>query len=722
MANKLVLEVIADSNGLIKGLNQAQAAVDKFMKSSDAAGTSLGGGVNRALDAFRNLAGGGANAAGVLAGAFVAVTTAAFAMTVQAGRIAEETEQLAQKTGIAAASIEGLGVAMKRNGLESGSIALAMKGLSKEMVGVSAGTSSSIKLFQDMGVSLAVVEKGTGATLRAIADAFQKMPDGANKARMAVELFGKAGLDWIPILNKGGAALDDSMKKAAEFGLILTDTARGDLTVFDDAMDDMESALKGFAMQVGVAFAPSMTILVKAFTDVIVFTKNVFNQFADAASVLSIRLAGMVTSVQLISQTLFSLQAFSKAAWEETLNHVKAIDAWAASEIKGVQSAREAEKSLDALAVKQLDAAKAVEAHSSSQERLGQQIVASTKIQLAQIEAAGKQQERLGAGIVSGAQVTLRQQDAEGTRQELLGKRIHEEFVVSQAIAQNWVDAYMIEEDAAMARFKAEMDARDRNEEAQGRFIVQQATAAQQLKGFWTKQLEAVVASNAFSVGQIVTTWTSGVANAIVMGGDFVKQAWKSTQIAVIQGGLNMAVQWAASNALMVANTAATAGATTGIWAGATAAITGFFATVTAAFSAMFATMVGIITAVGTFVIGVLSAIAEALTATVFGIPWAGAILLGIAGIVAALALTDNLGFTKGGIGDFGSGTPATLHGKEAIIPLNTRGAAFMREALDMGSGRAQTITVPLYLDGREIARVVARSTPSAWRSIGASV
>lgn len=744
--NKLVLQVIADSNGLIKGLNQAQTHLDKFMKASDAAGQSLGGGVNRALDAFRNLAGGGANAAGVLAGAFVAVTTAAFAMTVEAGKIAEQTDHLAQKTGIAAVSIEGMSVALARSGLESGSIATAMKGLSKAIVGVSEGTDSSIKLFQSLGLSLDIVEKGTGSVLRAIADRFQAMPDGAEKATLAVELFGRAGLDLIPMLNKGAAGLDEAMKKAAEFGLILTDTARTDLTVFDDAMDDLGSALKGFAMQVGAAFAPSLTILVKAFTDLIVFTKNVFNQFADAASVLSIRLAAMVASVQLLSSTLFSLKAFSVEAWQETMNHVKAIDQWAASEIKGVQVAREAETSLDKLAVAQLSASKAAEVHAASQERLGQQIVASTKIQLAQAALAGKQQERMGGNIVGGAQVTMAQEATEGRRQEQLGRRIQEEHVVSQAIAQSWVDAYMVEEDASMARFQAEMDGMDRNQEAQGRFIVAQSVAAQQVTGFWQSQFKAIVDSNAFSVAQIIGTWTSGIAGAIVNNQNFIQAAVKSTQLAIVQGALNtgvqLAAQWAlqasvemgiltatqaaklglktATNAAIVAGDAAAAGATVGIWGGASLAISGFFATTLASFSAMVASMVGVLTAVGTFVMGVLSAIATALTETVFGIPWAVAIVAGIALIAAALAATGNLGFKDGGIGDFGSGTQATLHGREAIIPLNSRGAAFMQNAMGGGSGSDRPIHTHVYLDNRQIALAVSDHQMSALRTMGA--
>jgi uncharacterized surface protein with fasciclin (FAS1) repeats len=717
--SKLVLEILADANPLIKGLNQAQTQLDKFMKASDAAGASLGSGVNQALDSFKNLAGGGANAAGVLAGAFVAAATAAFALTVQAGRIAEETDQLAQKTGIAAQSIEGLAVALKRNNLEAGSIALLMKGLSKEMVGVREGTASSVKLFESLGISLETVGKGAGATLRAVADAFKAMPDGADKARAAVELFGKSGLDWIPILNKGAASLDEAMKKSAEFGLVLTDTARGSLTVFDDTMDDLSSALKGFGLQVGIAFAPSLTILVKAFTDVIVFAKNAFNALSDAGTVLSIRLAAMIASVQLLSSTLFSLKAFSVAAWEETMNHVKAIDAWASAGIKGVAVSREQEKSLADLAMKQLEAGNAAVKHGADQARLGAQIVATTKIQLEQQKELGQHQERMGGNIVANAKITEAVKAEEGARQEALGRQINANFAVSQQVAQDWVDSYNVQEAAATARFESEIAAEDHAQEAMGRHIVQQSIDAQKVKGFWETQMQALVDSNAFSIAQITTAWTGGLANAIVNGGNFIDAAWKQTQVSLIQGGLNLAIQYAAQEALKVTASTTAAGLVTAVWGASSLAISGFFAATSAAFTAMVANMVAIMTAVGEFVMGVLSAIAEALTDTVFGIPWAGAIVAGIALIAAALAATGNLGFKEGGIGDFGSGTQATLHGPEAIIPLNSKGASFMREAFGSGGGSEQTINVPVTLDGRQIALATVRHTPGAWRSAG---
>lgn len=727
MANKLVLEILADSNGLIKGLNQAQSSLDKFMKSADAAGQSVGGGINRALDAFTNLAGGGANAAGALAGAFAAATTAAFAMTVQAGKIAEETDHLAQKTGIAAVSLEGMSVAMARTGLGSQSIATAVKGLSKEMVGAANGAANSMKLFADMGISMDTVGRGTGATLRAIADAFQKMPDGAQKAALAVELFGKSGLDLIPILNKGAAGLDEAMKKSAEFGLILSDTARTDLTTFDDAMDDLGSAIKGFGMQVGIAFAPSLTILVKAFTDVIVFTKNVFNQFADAAEKLTIRFGAMVASIQIVSSTLFSLQAFSKAAWEETLNHVKAIDAWAAAEIQGVESARAAQKELDALAMKHMDSAKSVEAHAASQQKLGEQIVATTKIQLAQIDAMGKQQERMGHDIVSGAKVSLQVEADAGKEQEALGRTIHRNFAASEAVAQQWVDSYMEVENASMARFQAEMDALDRNEEAQGRFIVQQAIDAQKLGSFWTRSLDQIEQAGVFAFGALRTSFGNAVAGMILgttTFTQFVQSMYQTILSGAVQLGINLVVEWGrtllqqlvlsqatnaakvagtvATNTAIVASNAAAGAATVGIWAGASTAVLGFFSAIWAGIAALYTSLMVGIASVGTAIMGVLSAIAAALYKTLFGSPLAAAITIGVIGIGIALAVLAATKFAEGGIVTGPTLGMVGEAGPEAIIPLDQLGS--------FGSGGQTTIVIQL--DGREIARNTLSKMP----------
>ena len=167
-----------------------------------------------------------------------------------------------------------------------------------------------------------------------------------------------------------------------------------------------------------------------------------------------------------------------------------------------------------------------------------------------------------------------------------------------------------------------------------------------------------------------------------------------------------------AGNSAIVASNGAAATASVGIWGGATAAILGFFATIGAGFAAVAGALVGAVVAVGTFIMGVLSAIATALSATIFGIPFAGAIVVGIGLIAAALVATDNLPEFKAGgimtgptIGKFAEGGSA-----EAAIPLNDRGAKFMQSAMGMGGG---TQHIHLYVDGRKVTEQVVKHMPA---------
>ncbi|MDF0674338.1 MAG: hypothetical protein P0120_08350 [Nitrospira sp.] len=247
----------------------------------------------------------------------------------------------------------------------------------------------------------------------------------------------------------------------------------------------------------------------------------------------------------------------------------------------------------------------------------------------------------------------------------------------------------------------------------------------------------------------IANTWTSGLANAIVKGGDFAKQAWESTQIALLQGVMNLGIQKAsllagqaaeelslmlatstsvaginaAKNATIVAGDAAAAGATVGIWEGAGLAITGTFAMITGAITGFFtSTLIPFFVSIGEALMTFLSSIAAAASTTIFGIPYGVAILAGVAIIAAAIGTLAAFAFADGGIA---TGPTMGLVGEagssEAVIPLNKRGAAFMRDAMGgTKSGGPTSITVEL--DGRQIAKSVFDSMPSVMRMRGISV
>ena len=180
MANKLVLELIADSNNLLKALEQSQKSLNSFIRASETAGQSLGGGVNRALDNFMGLAKGGAVAAGILAGGVLAAAGAATALVESAGRQAEVLEQTSQKTGIAVTTLQSWTVAMAQSGLGMDSLTRGVKTLSDQIVQSRNPNSQAAEKFAELGLTATSVD----GVLEQLADRFDMMPDGADKTRI----------------------------------------------------------------------------------------------------------------------------------------------------------------------------------------------------------------------------------------------------------------------------------------------------------------------------------------------------------------------------------------------------------------------------------------------------------------------------------------------------------------------------------------------------------
>lgn len=813
--SKLILELLADANNLLKNLDRAQASMDRFVSASGTAGQSLGGGVNRALEAFEGLAKGGATAAGVLAGGLVAAATAAVLMTTSAGKQVEAIDQLSQKTGIAIQSIQGWSVIMAENGFQADTLTGSMRTLSKQMIDARNPASQAASTFDELGISITTLGS-TEETIRAVSDKFKEMPDGADKARLAVTLFGKAGLEMIPMLNRGSAAFDESRAAALRFGAVLSGEQVTALNAVDDASDRLGVALQGLKLQLAATFAGSVQSGIEAVTNGIAKLTNITTNYSAALEQIKKDHPIIFSTMPGIASAMAAAKASSMPPPVPQLpggpqdSHVAefTIAQGQQQEALGLRIRNQLIEKFHLLQSEQ-----------HAQEALGKVTLAIIQRETAERNAAFAMQLEQADQVNTlqfqkPASTTLFDQHLEAVKnlmtlipeltfQEASLLAVHNSNAGQQVLADSRARLQVLQETAAVLAVQASteqayadhaaakyrqlgsvfgdvgtarqyaFDAIEANlkssvatldaQLASGEIVwrdyyqkivqldleadTKRRGVAQQFPTFFEQQMQSIVASNAFSVGQIITTWTSGVANAIVNGGNFVKAAWQSTQVAIIQGVLNtgvqLAAQWAlqssvelgilsateatklglktSTNAAVVASDAAAATASVSIWTGASAAIVGAYASVAAGFATISAALVGTLTAVGGFVMGVLSAIAEALTATVFGIPYAGAILLGVAAIAVALAATGNLGFKNGGIGDFGSGTPATLHGQEAIIPLNDRGAAFMQEVFGGGrGGRSPVIQSRLYVNGREFARAMSDEQPGALRTMGA--
>lgn len=799
MANRLALELVADANPLLKGMQQAQQSLDKFTDAAASAGRSIGGSLGTAIDNFMNLSKGGGAAAGVLAGGFAAAAAGAVALTAAAGRQIEALDMLAQKTGISLTSLQNWSVIMAENDFQAESLATAMSTLSKQIVDARDPASKAAASFQEMG--LAATDLGsTESVIRAVADRFATMADGPDKARIAVDLFGKSGLDLIPILNRGSQALDESTAASEKFAAVLRSNQVEALKAADDAMDRVGVAANALKSQLGAVFAPAVEWAARMLADAIGVLARWARDLDTALDTLAIRITHLGLAAKELGAVLFSKDVINGDAWKQALNNITLIDQEAAKLIAKrreladvgdamtggthIQMAATVAKNIPAKSANiaappqwmEQQNAQVVEylANRRAEEALGHVLVQIAQREYREVSKKIEVQQQIEHNLVEiseqeelGWQIVVRANDAWKHRNDVIEMAAERAKVLDEAQqtmfamergafgasdAARQVRMNLIEAEGALQRRVIEETIANEQKKAAAienleiQMDTKRMQTIQQYPTFFEQQMQSVVQSNSFAIGQITTTWTSGLANAAVNGGDFVQQAWKSTQVAVLQGLLNFGIQKvallalqasqelglvtataasvaginAAKNSTIVAGDAAAATATTSIWAGAAAGITGTFAAITGAITGFFtATLIPFFVTIGEALMTFLSSIAAAASSTIFGIPYGVAILAGVAIIAAAIGTLAAFAFKDGGIvtgptmGMIGEGGS-----NEAVIPLNKRGVAFMRDAIG-GSNGAGPVTVILELDGRQIGRSMYDTLPSIMRVRG---
>lgn len=219
-----------DSAALDKGLKESQSAFSKFGRDmlAIAGGIKLEKLLTSAIDSF----------------------THAIKKSITQ---ADEFGKAAQKVGMSVEDFSKLAYAAELSDISVETLTASMVKLDKNFAAVAAGAKGPVSQALDaMGLRAGVVN-GTIKTqqdlLFAVADKFASYADGANKSRLAVTLFDKAGAGMIPLLNGGSAALREAAEEATRFGIVISKQMAADSQEFGDNLKRLGKITDGLVMQ-----------------------------------------------------------------------------------------------------------------------------------------------------------------------------------------------------------------------------------------------------------------------------------------------------------------------------------------------------------------------------------------------------------------------------------------------------------------------------------------
>lgn len=186
-------------------------------------------------------------------GAFSELALAGFGLEMVGEKIeqlaekAEGLEHLSMVTGIEADKLSDLQGAAQLMGISSENSQQGLVRLARAIEEAQNPTSRQAAAFRALGIEAEDLKgKGMDEVLRMIADAFQKSADNGTKAAVASELFGRNVGQWIVLLDKGSASLDDMAEKAQHLGTSLNENEIKEMAQFAENINYAKAAFDGF--------------------------------------------------------------------------------------------------------------------------------------------------------------------------------------------------------------------------------------------------------------------------------------------------------------------------------------------------------------------------------------------------------------------------------------------------------------------------------------------
>lgn len=300
----------ADASGWVAGFKQAEASARKTAAAATAASTKAQVAQKRQASA---VSGGGlvALAAAAAIGAYGVAAVKAFTDT------AASAVKVRRVMGGSIESASAYGAAAKLAGVDTEQFTKSLGLFDKKLVAANDNGDKAADMTAKLGTSFTNADgsvKNLGAILPAVADKFKNMKDGPEEAALALQLFGRAGTQMLPFLNRGSAGIQELLTKAKELGLVIDEAGIAKLSAYRTAQRDFDASLQGLQVTLGSELIPAASSGLSALTSFVEVTQRIPGPVKAATVAILAYAAASALIVPRIASVKTGFTALSSAA------------------------------------------------------------------------------------------------------------------------------------------------------------------------------------------------------------------------------------------------------------------------------------------------------------------------------------------------------------------------------------------------------------------------
>jgi len=183
-------------------------------------------------------------------------------MTLSFAAAGDNLDKMSKRTGVGVKALSELAFAAEQSGASLDSVEKGIRGMQRSLLNAEMGSKTATDALSALGLS---VDELSGMSpedqFTKIADAIGDVEDPSKRAALAMQLFGRAGSELLPMMSENAEGIANLRKEANELGRTMTAEDAQAAAELTDAMNRVKSVLIGVKNQIGAALAPAMTYL-----------------------------------------------------------------------------------------------------------------------------------------------------------------------------------------------------------------------------------------------------------------------------------------------------------------------------------------------------------------------------------------------------------------------------------------------------------------------------
>jgi hypothetical protein len=222
----------------------------------------------------------------------------------QTAQLAKSTALMTRQTGMDTQSASAWVSMAKSRGIETETLTKSFTIFSKQLRAVESGSKAATKAFADIGVSADQLKgKSLEESLLTTADAFEKLPAGADKAAIAQQLFGRQSQALLPLLNLGREGIQEQMATMQKYGLTLDEQGVKKGLELAKTQREMKAATDGLKISIGTALMPILVSAASAILPVV----QAISQFVGNSKLLQTILPPIAIAIAAVTAAQIAL-------------------------------------------------------------------------------------------------------------------------------------------------------------------------------------------------------------------------------------------------------------------------------------------------------------------------------------------------------------------------------------------------------------------------------